>query len=170
MKTLSGKKRNLQAVLVILICTIIGITSFISCIHNDTKTTLRPYENKLGIKPARLAQIDTVHFTTIQWMDPVKNMGTVLEGDSVLIQFKFKNTGVHPLFLSEAIPSCGCTIPTYPEEAIMPGEEGKLTVNFKTQGQAGDIHKSIMVTTNTSNGAKHLLLFEGKVTSKKQAG
>lgn len=126
------------------------------------------YENKLGIKPARLAQIDTVHFTTIQWIEPIKNIGTMQEGDSAILQFKFKNTGVHPLFIVEAIPSCGCTIPAFPEAAIMPGDDGILIVQFKTAGQAGDVHRSIIVTSNTSNGAKHTLLFEGKVTAKKQ--
>ncbi len=129
---------------------------------------LHPYENKLGIKPANLAQIDTVHFSKITWFEPSKNIGTVKEGDSVLIKFKFKNTGVHPLFVSAVNTSCGCTNAKYSDEAVMPGMEDELTVIFNTVGQAVTFHKTITVTSNTSNGVKHLLSFEGKIDTSRR--
>ncbi len=124
---------------------------------------LHAYENKLGIKPSKLAQIDTVNFTTIEWIEPLKNFGTVKEGDSVIIVFRCRNTGENPLFLSEIYSPCGCTIPHYTEKVILPGEEDELKVYFNTANQDKTIHKSIMVTSNTSNGAKHKLSFEGKI-------
>ena len=134
-----------------------------SCSQADTKMALHPYENKLGIKPANIAQIDTVHFTKIKWFGPSKNIGTVNEGDSILIKFKFENTGVHPLFISAVNTSCGCTNAQYSHEAVMPGMEDELSVIFNTIGQAVTFHKTITVTSNTSNGVKHLLSFEGKI-------
>ncbi|MEI9909257.1 MAG: DUF1573 domain-containing protein [Bacteroidota bacterium] len=134
-----------------------------SCKSKDTNRNLHPYENKLGIKPASLAQIDTINFTTIEWINPVQNFGILKYGDSAVIKFRFKNTGVHPLFLSRVQPSCGCTVAHYREEAIMPGEEDELTVIFNTIGQGSEVHKTVSVTTNTSNGVQHLLTFEGRV-------
>ena len=124
---------------------------------------LHAYENKMGIKPSKLAQIDTINFTTIEWIDPVKNFGTVKEGDSVIIVFRCRNTGDNPLFLSEIYSPCGCTIPHYTEKVILPGEKDELTVYFNTANQDKVVHKSIVVTSNTSNGARHTLSFEGKI-------
>jgi hypothetical protein len=47
----------------------------------------------------------------------------------------------------------------------LPGEEDELPVYFNTVGQDKSVHKSIVVTSNTSNGAKHVLSFEGEITS-----
>lgn len=140
-------------------CIIFCLTIMISCQHTNT----HPYENELGIRPANLAQIDTANYTTIEWINTVKDIGAVAEGDSILIKFKFRNTGVHPLFISGVRPSCGCTVAQYPINAIMPGEASELAVSFDTLGQAGNVHKTIIVTSNTSNGVKHLLSFNGQV-------
>ncbi|MEO6314317.1 MAG: DUF1573 domain-containing protein [Chitinophagaceae bacterium] len=126
---------------------------------------LHAYENKLGIKPSKLAQVDTIHFTTIQWEEPVKNFGTVTEGDSVILVYKCRNTGDNPLFLSEIYTPCGCTVVRYTERVIPPGEEDEITVHFNTRGQEKSVHKSIIVTSNTSNRAKHMLSFTGAITS-----
>jgi Protein of unknown function (DUF1573) len=144
-------------------CLIFGISFLTSCRDKNSTKNFHPYENKLGIKPASLAQIDTVNYTTIQWIKPVVNFGVLKEGDSAVIKFRFKNTGENPLFISAVRPSCGCSIPHYPEEAIMPDEENELTVTFNSRGQRGAIHKTINVTTNTANGVSHLLTFEGRV-------
>lgn len=146
-------------------CAITWISILSSC-KNMNRNPGSPYENNLGIKPATLAQIDSINYTTIKWIDPVKNFGIIKYGDSVLIKFRFKNTGIHPLFLSAVQPSCGCTVPHYPSEAIMPGKENVLTVNFNSIGQADNIYKTILVTTNTSNGVKHMLTIKGRVDKK----
>lgn len=133
-----------------------------SC-NSENRTPVSPYANDLGIKPATVAQIDTAHYTTIEWIDSVKSFGAIKYGDSILIKFRFRNTGSHPLFLSAVRPSCGCTVPDYPVEAIMPGGENELTANFHSIGQADTIHKTILVTSNTSNGVTHLLKIEGRI-------
>lgn len=144
------------------ICAFFWISTLSSC-KNANQNSVSPYENNLGIKPSTLAQIDTIHYTTIGWINPSQNFGVIKYGDSVLIRFRFKNTGIHPLFLSAARPSCGCTVPRFSDEAIMPDEENEITVNFNSIGQADTIHKTILVTSNTSNGVKHMLTIEGRV-------
>jgi len=146
--------------------TIIWISILSSC-KNTNHSLHSPYQNDFGINPATLAQIDSINYTTIEWINPVKNFGVIKKGDSVLIKFRFKNTGVHPLFLSAVRPSCGCTVPHYPGEAIMPGEENELIVNFYSVGQADTIYKTILVTSNTFNGVKHMLTIKGRIDSEK---
>lgn len=126
---------------------------------NNTKKN--PYENSAGINPAQLAQADVVHYTEVLWKDSVQNFGTIKPGDSVSIQFTFKNIGKNPLFITGVKPNCGCTVADYPRKLIEPGEENTLTAVFKTQGQIGTVHKSVRVSSNTSNGIYHTLQFYG---------
>lgn len=48
--------------------------------------------------------------------------GTIEKGSDKVRIFKFTNTGTEPLIIKAAKGSCGCTVPTYPKEPIMPGE------------------------------------------------
>ena len=48
--------------------------------------------------------------------------GTIKQGADGGCEFKFKNTGKEPLIISNAMGSCGCTVPTWPKEPIMKGE------------------------------------------------
>ena len=162
------KIKCVQATWLLWAC-IISPVIFFSCKSKEQNNSA-PYQNDLGINPATLAQIDTIHYTTIEWDSLAKDFGVIDYGDSVLIQFRFKNTGIHPLFLSSVRPSCGCTVPAYPKDAIMPGEEKQLIANFHSIGQADIIHKTILVTSNTLNGVKHLLTISGRVNNLKDSG
>lgn len=64
--------------------------------------------------------------------------------------FVFTNTGKEPLIISSATGSCGCTVPNYPKEPIMPGKTGKIDVEFKpSKTQLGPQEKTVTVTANT---------------------
>ncbi len=64
--------------------------------------------------------------------------------------FVFTNTGKEPLIISGATGSCGCTVPNYPKEPIMPGKTGKIDVEFKPSAtQLGPQEKTVTVTANT---------------------
>ncbi|RFM28466.1 DUF1573 domain-containing protein [Deminuibacter soli] len=122
-----------------------------------------PYENKLNLRPSYLAQVDVEHYTTIQWYDTVQNFGTLKEGDSVRVKFRFKNTGKRPLFLSNIRSSCGCTVPSFPEKPIFSGEEDTLVATFNSEGHPGAARKGITITSNTNNGTVHVLYLVGNV-------
>jgi Protein of unknown function (DUF1573) len=87
--------------------------------------------------------------TTIKFEEESFNFGTVKEGDVVKHVFKFKNTGTEPLVISNAKGSCGCTVPTWPKEAIAPGATGEIKVEFNTAGKPGQQTKRVTVTGNT---------------------
>lgn len=84
------------------------------------------------------------------------DFGTVEEGDVVEHTFKFTNTGEAPLIISNATASCGCTVPTYTEGAIKPGENGELLVKFNTTGKPNKQMKAIRITANTQAGRETL--------------
>jgi len=76
--------------------------------------------------------------------------------------FNFKNTGNAPLLITDAKASCGCTVPTFPKDAIMPGESSTITVRYDTN-RLGVISKSITITSNA--GEPVVLKITGEVKS-----
>jgi len=76
------------------------------------------------------------------------NFGNIPEGPSATYDFELKNIGKVPIIISNAHGSCGCTVPTWPKEPILPGKTSKITVTYSTQGRPGMISKTVTVTTN----------------------
>lgn len=73
--------------------------------------------------------------------------GTIEQNSEPLRVLKFTNTGTEPLVIKNARGSCGCTVPTWPKEPIMPGEESTIEVRYATN-RLGGINKKITITTN----------------------
>ncbi|MCZ2223550.1 MAG: DUF1573 domain-containing protein [Chitinophagales bacterium] len=122
-------------------------------------------------KPQNLTQLekianDSANFTQIEWIDSVANFGTINEGEIVEVTFKFKNIGNKPLYVIDVKPGCGCTSPSYSNEAIEPQKEGWVKGTFNSNNQKGEIHKFIRVVTNTINNKEYQLQFIGTVISK----
>jgi len=78
------------------------------------------------------------------------NFGEITEGEIVTHTFTFTNTGNEPLILSNAKGSCGCTVPAWPKEPIMPNETASITVEFNSKGKKGPRHQKVTITANTS--------------------
>ncbi len=63
--------------------------------------------------------------------------------------FTFTNVGEQPLVINQAVASCGCTVPKYTKEPVMPGKTGTIEVTYNGQGKSlGHFKKSITVRTN----------------------
>ena len=86
--------------------------------------------------------------TTMEFTETKHSFGTIKEGEKVKHAFKFKNTGSNPLIISDAIASCGCTVPSYPKEPIPPGGEGEIVVEFNSAGRPGQQQKNVIVHSN----------------------
>ncbi|MFM7358486.1 MAG: DUF1573 domain-containing protein [Sediminibacterium sp.] len=107
---------------------------------------------------------DTANFTTLQWTDTLINFGTIQMGDSIKVKFLCYNTGKKPLFLSSVRASCGCTIPSYTESAILPGDSGYVSASFNSnRSHPGEVFKTVYVTSNTPGGDNYVLTFTGKI-------
>jgi hypothetical protein len=135
-----------------------------SCGNADKKAADATVASSEQTEAAAAAPVDV---TTVQWLDSAQNFGKVTDGEKVVITFHFKNTGTKPLIISNVQASCGCTVPSKPEEPIAPGAEGKITAEFNSEGRVGKASKNITVTANTKESIT-VLLFEGEVLPKKQ--
>jgi len=109
---------------------------------------------------------DTASFTTMQWIDSVKDYGKITEGQKLEVLFRFKNTGNKPLVIESVHPSCGCTVADPPKEPIAPGAEGEIKGSFDSNGKSGQQHKTIAVMTNTKGTESHELAFTVEVLKK----
>ena len=81
--------------------------------------------------------------------------GEIKKGSDGLRVFEFTNTGNAPLVIEDVKSSCGCTVPTKPEEPIMPGETGKIEVKYDTK-RVGPIRKTVTVYSNSDEPVKAL--------------
>ena len=75
--------------------------------------------------------------------------------------FKFTNTGDAPIVITNAKGSCGCTVPTYPKNVILPGETGEINVKYATD-RIGAFTKTVTLTSNASEPSK-VLRIKGEV-------
>ncbi|CAN5328002.1 hypothetical protein BH09BAC5_BH09BAC5_19830 [soil metagenome] len=82
------------------------------------------------------------------------DFGKISQGERVSYAFKFKNVGGSDLIISEAHGSCGCTVPQFPHNAIAPGQEDVVNVEFSSEGKHGLQEKTVTLTTNCSPNTK----------------
>src|SRR5260221_2073829 len=78
-------------------------------------------------------------------IDPLtKDAGTIAKGEKIEAVFVVKNEGTQDLVISEARPSCGCTVASF-DKTIKPGQTGKISAAVDTKNFNGPITKSVTV-------------------------
>jgi hypothetical protein len=84
-----------------------------------------------------------------KWESTTIDYGTVTKGDesAATREFKFTNIGKSPLIISNCRGSCGCTVPTCPTDATLPGASGKIKVHYDIN-RVGPFTKTVTVTSN----------------------
>ncbi|MFZ1748721.1 MAG: DUF1573 domain-containing protein [Saprospiraceae bacterium] len=104
-----------------------------------------------GDKGARLS----FEMTTVDY-------GTVTKDSDPVRFFNFTNTGDQPLIIMDAKGSCGCTVPSFPKDAIAPGKTAQIEVRYDTK-RVGVINKTITIISNA--GDPVLLQIRGEVVA-----
>ncbi|MEK6451414.1 MULTISPECIES: DUF1573 domain-containing protein [Myroides] len=76
--------------------------------------------------------------------------GTVVKGkDNGVRTFEFTNIGDEPLIITAVRSTCGCTVPSKPEEPVLPGQKGKIDIKYNMA--PGKISRTITVESNATN-------------------
>jgi len=70
--------------------------------------------------------------TAVEWTDKEFDYGVVEQGEKVTHLYTFKNVGDEPLIISNAKGSCGCTVPQWPKDPVLPGESGEIKVQWRS--------------------------------------
>ncbi len=99
----------------------------------------------------------------IEFAEQVHDYGKVKKGGDGNCEFVFTNTGNEPLILSNVKASCGCTVPTWTKEPIMPGKTGTIKVRYNTNTSPQSFTKTITVSSNSINAPRLTLKIKGTI-------
>ena len=79
------------------------------------------------------------------------DFGKIAQGKPVDHEFTFVNKGKVPMIITNAQPTCGCTIGSWTKEPIPPGGTGYVKATFNAAAM-GIFDKAITVTANVATG------------------
>lgn len=86
--------------------------------------------------------------TTVALSESNFEFGKIKKGDHKEHTYEITNTGTNPLIISQVKPGCGCTVPDYTKEPIMPGQKGKITLKFDSSSFDGMVNKQAEIYAN----------------------
>lgn len=79
------------------------------------------------------------------------NTGDIGEDDGPKsYTYRWKNTGKTPLVITRVNTTCGCTIPSYDRQPVLPGAASEVTVTYHPKGHPGRIQRKIFLFTQLS--------------------
>lgn len=128
------------------ITTLLAFTLFFFAAHTQAQELQEPQNVTQG--PHASIEFEQQEF----------NFGTITQGEKVKNVFVFTNTSETPLIIYNAKGSCGCTVPEWPREPILPGESSQLMVVFDSKGKKGNTAKRVTITANTEIPNTYLTL------------
>jgi len=80
------------------------------------------------------------------------DFGTFKESDGIQVAtFKYINQGTVPLVITNVRASCGCTVPQWTKEPVIPGGRGEIQVSYDPRNRPGAFNKTVMVSSNAQN-------------------
>lgn len=123
----------------------ISLFGLLSCQSNDQGKGLGTDDIRNNASANGNSQQD---LPEIAFTEETFDFGRITQGEKVSHEFVFTNTGKKNLIISGASGSCGCTVPEWPKEPILPGASGKINVVFSSEGKSGLQEKTVTVVTN----------------------
>jgi hypothetical protein len=88
----------------------------------------------------------------LTWQVNSYDFGRIMEKNGkVLHRFLFTNTGTDPLLITNVRTNCGCTVPIWSKNPVLPGNEGFVEVEFNPEGHQGAFQKTIQVQSTAQN-------------------
>jgi hypothetical protein len=109
------------------------------------------------------ASAPNAEFAVASVDNPVHDFGKIKQNVPVTHEFTFVNKGKVPMIITNAQPSCGCTVPSWTKEPIPPGGSGSVKATFNAVA-VGTFDKSVTVTANVEGGVI-MLRIRGEVLS-----
>lgn len=91
--------------------------------------------------PMTLAAQGKLQFETPEW-----DFGTILETDGrVSHTFTGRNVGNAPIVILDVATTCGCTVPAFSKQPILPGQETSIMVTYDPANRPGIFNKELWV-------------------------
>jgi hypothetical protein len=99
----------------------------------------------------------------------VHDYGDIEKGGDPYCEFVITNKGNEPLIITNAKGSCGCTVPEWSKEPILPGESSIMKVKYDTK-RVGPINKSVTISSNAVNEPTKVIRIKGMVLGTEAEG
>jgi hypothetical protein len=144
----------MKKILLLTLLTVFGITT-----SNAQETT-----KKIKATATKVTKTPKVDGAGMVFENEVIDYGTIAQNAEGKRQFIFTNNGTKPLIITNAVGSCGCTVPTTPKEPIAPGQKGIIGVKYDTN-RVGPFTKTVTVTSNAAGQATKTLTIKGTITA-----
>ncbi|MBM3164887.1 MAG: DUF1573 domain-containing protein [Bacteroidetes bacterium] len=105
----------------------------------------------------------------VQFDRIVHDYGNIVADADYKTVFEFQNTGKKPLLVFDVKTSCGCTVPMWNKNPILPGAKDNIEVTFHPkENQIGLEEKTVTVMTNTDPGIT-VLQIKANVSARKKS-
>lgn len=117
-------------------------------------------------EPKKTIELTPAGTPVMELEEDEHNFGKVYEGEKVKHVFTFVNTGDAPLIIEKTGKSCGCTVPSFSKEPVMPGDTGKITVEFNSMGKHGAQVKTVTVHYNNMERSPTLITIKCMVVDR----
>jgi hypothetical protein len=129
----------------------IGRLSMAALLASGVALAQKPAESKPAASAPSVAKTQApgkaVAAPKIEISQETRDMGTVPKGQVIETDFIIRNSGGSDLLITDARPSCGCTVSSF-DKLIKPGAEGRVHTSVDTKSFAGPISKSVLVVSN----------------------
>lgn len=112
-----------------------------------------------------LISVTSFSQSKIQMLEMSYDFDTLQQGDRCDHDFYFVNTGTEPLFISNVKTSCGCDVPSWSKEPVMPGDSSKINYKYDSK-RIGPINKSMTINTNDSENPIIVVKVKGIILPK----
>ena len=135
-------------IFVLLIC--FSVT--VSCkhaVHADSKSAVSDVQKNVHVT-------NESGYPKFEFTKEIHKFGKISEGEIVVCEFYFKNTGNANLIIKAIESSCGCTNIKWKKKPIKVGEESKITVEFDSKKRNGKQYKVLSIFANTKRKVKEL--------------
>jgi hypothetical protein len=156
---------------------IISVVCLIACKQNNnsninsknTTAELSGDDKKLVDSLSSPAKPDSS--AVFVWVDSLKHLSPMIDGEEAATTFTFKNGGNTPLVIKSVTGSCGCTQASSDKFLYNPNETGIISIKFNSKGKGTDapnpapMQKTVTVEANTQKQT-HAAIFDVIVKSK----
>ena len=112
------------------------------------ETTLTPAQSPEQAQQEMVSTAQSKPLTNVALSESYFSFGKITKGDQKEHIYEISNTGQNPLIISQVVPGCGCTVPEYTKEPILPGKKGKITLKFDSTDFDGLVQKEAKIYAN----------------------
>ncbi len=147
----------MKKIVLLAVLTIFGITTS----NAQAKKAEKKEVAKKEVAPSK-ADSQKVDGAGMIFENETIDYGTLPHNADGKREFVFVNNGNKPLIITNATGSCGCTVPSFPKEPILPGAKAVIGVKYATD-RVGAFTKTVTITSNAKGNESKTLTIKGTI-------